>query len=272
MLKRYYFLFLLLIPMGLKAIHDPDNTGAASLGMGTIGVVGTDFHSLYNNQAALAYLSETSFGADYNQGFFADKNLSIKTAGVALPTNWGTLGLNLRYFGYQLYNEQKIGLAYGKKLGKRLAIGVQLDYFRTHIGNDYGTAQTVSFEIGFYSKLTDKLELGAHIFNPTATEIGNDYPEKIPVAFKFGVLYHVDDRLRLATEAEKILDKKTNYKFGLEYEIGPYFISRIGLATQPTLFTFGFGLRYKKLVFDIGTGYHQTLGFTPAISLLFKLN
>lgn len=269
---RNFFLFLLLIPIGLKAIHDPDNTGAASLGMGTIGVVGTHFHALYNNQAALAYLTSTTIGTDYNQGFFADKNLSAKTAGIAVPTGWGTLGLNLKYFGYQLYNEQKIGLAYGKQLGKRLAIGVQLDYFRTYIGNDYGTAQAISFEIGFYSKLTDKLDLGAHIFNPIGAKIGNEYPEKIPVAFKLGLLYRVDDHLRLATEVEKILEEKTNYKFGIEYEIGSYFISRIGLATQPTLFTFGFGLRYKKLIFDIGTGYHQTLGFTPALSLLFKFN
>jgi len=272
MLIRHYLLFFLLIPLGLKAIHDPSNTGAASMGMGTIGVVGTNFHSLYNNQAALAYLPSTTIGIDYNQGFFADKNLSTKTAGLAVPTGWGTLGLNLKYFGYQMYNEQKIGLAYGKQLGKRLAIGVQLDYFRTFIGNDYGSAQAISFEIGFYSKLTDNLDIGAHIFNPIGAEIGTEYAEKIPVAFKLGLMYHVDEHLRLATEAEKIQNEKTNYKFGLEYEIGSYFISRIGIATQPTLFTFGFGLRYKKLIFDIGSGYHQTLGFTPAVSLLFKFN
>ncbi len=272
MASKFLFLFIMLIPFGLQAIHDPTNTGAASLGTGTIGVVGTNFHSLHNNQAALAYLPNTTAGIDYNQGFFADKNLSTKTAGFATPTGWGTIGVNIKYFGYQLYNEQKIGLAYGKALGKKLAIGVQLDYFRTYIGNDYGSAQAVSFEVGVYSKLTDNLELGAHIFNPIGAQMGTEYPENIPVAFKLGLLYHVDEHLRLAAEVEKILEEKTNLKFGLEYEIGEFFITRIGVATQPRLFTFGFGIRYKKLIFDIGTGYHQTLGFTPAVSLLFNFN
>lgn len=267
---KYYFLFILLIPLASSAIHDPKSTGASSLGMGTIGVVGTQYHSLFNNQAALAYVSKTTIGVDYNQGFFSDKNLSTKSVGALSPTGWGTLGVSFQYFGYQFYNEQKIGLAYGKQLGEKIAVGVQLNYFRTYIGNDYGNANALSFEIGIYSKLTEQLELGAHIFNPIGAEIGNNYPEKIPIAFNLGLLYHVDKHLSLATEVEKILDEKTNYKFGLEYDIGNYLISRIGIATQPTLFTFGFGVRYNQLIFDIGTGYHQSLGFTPAVSLLFK--
>lgn len=269
---KYYFLFFLLIPFSLKAIHDPVTIGAASTGMGTIGVVGTNFHSLHNNQAALAFLKQSGVAIDYNQGFISDQNLSIKSIGFALPTDWGTMGINLKYQGFQLYNEQKIGLAYGKSLGKRLAVGVQLDYLRTFIGNDYGTAQALSFEIGVYSKLSENLELGAHIFNPVGASIGRDYKEPIPMAFKLGLLYHIDKNLRIATEVEKVLEQKINLKFGLEYEIGSYFISRIGLATQPTLFTFGFGVHYKRLLFDIGTAYHQTLGFTPSLSLLFNFN
>jgi len=170
-----------------------------------------------------------------------------------------------------MLNTKRIGLAYGKALGKRLAIGVQLNYFRTAIGGDYGQAHALSFEIGFYSKLSDQLELGAHIFNPIGAQIGQVAPQNIPISFQLGLLYKVDTKLHLATEVEKILDQKTSYKFGLEYFIVEKFIFRIGVATQPTLFTFGFGLNMNKLQLDIGTGFHQTLGFTPQISLRYTL-
>jgi hypothetical protein len=269
-LLRYFFVFICFLPFLSKGIHDPTNVGAASLGMGTIGVVGVQYQALYHNQAILAYIHAPKAGLDYNQGIIADQNLSTKSAGLVLPTNWGTLGLNFRYFGFSLYNEQKIGLAFGKKLGEKLAVGVQLDYFRTYIGNDYGSAQAVSFEIGLYSKINDDLEIGAHIFNPVGTEIGKDLPELIPIVFSLGLLYHIDDDLLIATEVKKGLKEKPNFKFGIEYSIGEYFVSRVGLSTAPSLFTFGFGINYKRFVFDIGTAYHQTLGFTPAVSLLFN--
>jgi len=261
-----------LIPLQLWAIHDPSTTGARSIGMGNIGVVGTGFNSAFNNQAALAYYEHTTAGIGYNQGYFANHALGTKSGAFTLPTGAGTFGLSMNYFGYSQYNEQKIGLAYGKALGKYLAVGVQLDYFRTFVGANYGSAQAVSFELGIYSKLSESVELGAHIFNPIGMNIGNNNPEAIPVSFNLGLLYHIDKNLLIATEAEKILDQKTSFKFGLEYIIAQHFIVRTGFATNPTLFTFGIGLKMNKLILDIGTGFHQTLGFTPRISLHYNFN
>ena len=264
-------LIIMLIPIQLLAVHDPTTIGARSLGMGNIGVVGTKFSSVYNNQAALVYFNQIAAGIDYNQGYFANKALSTKSGAFILPTGAGVFGLNMSYFGYNQYNEQKIGLAYGKALGKRLAVGVQIDYFRSFIGADYGSAQAVSFEIGIYSKLSEDLELGAHIFNPIGMKIGEQTPEAIPIGFQLGLLYHVDKNLILATEVEKILDQKESYKFGLEYIIAERFMVRTGFTTSPTLFTFGFGLNMNNLILDIGTGFHQTLGFTPRIALQFTI-
>lgn len=269
---RLFFLISMLIPLQLLAIHDPNTRTARSMGMGNISVVGTGYGSVYHNQAALAYFNQMAASIDYDQGFFADKTLSTKSGAFILPTGAGVFGLSLSHFGHQQFNEQKIGLAYGKALGKYIAVGVQLDYFRSFIGGNYGNAQAVSFEIGIYSKLSEKLELGAHMFNPIGMQIGEENPESIPVGFQLGLLYHVDHKLILATEVEKILDKKTSYKFGLEYLIGDHLMVRTGVATAPTLFTFGFGLKMKNLVFDVGTGFHQTLGFTPRVSLHFHFN
>ncbi len=270
--KPGLILFLIAIPFYTFSIHDPVSIGAKSGGMGNIGVVGTDFYSLHNNQAALAFYDKTTVALDYDQGFFADKNLSTKTLGLALPTGFGTLGLNMKYFGYSDYNEQKIGLAYGKTLSKNFAIGVQLDYLRTFIGADYGSAQAVTFEIGLYARLSKKLELGAHVFNPIAMKIGKEAKEQIPVGFKLGLLYHVDNNLLLAVEAEKLLNYDPVFKLGAQYNIGNHFVTRLGVATNPTLFTLGFGLRWNKIIMDIGTGYHQNLGLAPRISLLFNFN
>ena len=271
MAQSKLMILALLIPLQLIAIHDPTTKGARSFGMGNIGVVGTGFHTVYNNQAAMAYFDHIAAGIDYDQGFFADHALSHQSAAFIFPTRVGAFGFNINYFGYAAYNEQKAGVAYGKQLGKKLALGVQLNYFRSYIGADYGSAQAVSFEIAIYSMLTKEIELGAHIFNPIGMKIGQNHPEAIPVAFRFGLLYHVDKNLILLSEIEKILDQKESYKLGLEYQISEHFMARTGLATAPTLFTFGFGLYSPKLLLDIGAGFHQTLGFTPRISLRFNI-
>ena len=122
-----------------------------SLGLSGASVSLIDVWSQYYNQAGLAYIENISVGLAYQNAFFV-KELATNSVAIAVPTKTGNFGLNYYYFGYPKYNESKIALAYAKSLGKKIAVGIQLDYFITHIEGEYGTKGVAAGEIGILSQ------------------------------------------------------------------------------------------------------------------------
>jgi len=178
----------------------------------------------------------------------------------------------MNYYGYNAYHEQKIGLAYGMQLGEKISVGVQLDYLSVAIGNEYGQASAVTFELGILAKLTENWTLASHVFNPFAVKIGKVNPQTIPATIKLATSYDIDQQVLLLAEYEQSIDKHGILKAGLEYQLIQQFSVRAGVATNPNLLSFGFGLHLKGLDIDIGTRYHQTLGFSPVVGLMYRIN
>jgi hypothetical protein len=85
----------------------------------------------------------------------------------------------------------------------------------------------------------------------------------------------------VAVETEKDLRYKPLIRAGIEYAIIEQFIVRIGYSTLPStsgsqnfnissLYSFGMGLFLKKFEIDISSSIHQTLGWSPQVSLQYK--
>ena len=132
----------------------------------------TDAFSFTNNQAALISQKETSAGI-YSERRFSLQELSNYTAAIAIPTNAGGFGIQTNYFGFSDYNESQIGIAYAKKLGRFINIGVQFNYYSIHI-SEYGNANTTNFEIGFIIHPTEKITAGFHVYNPIGGDFGKN--------------------------------------------------------------------------------------------------
>jgi hypothetical protein len=43
----------------------------------------------------------------------------------------------------------------------------------------------------------------------------------------------------------------------------------MGLLSNPATFTFGFGLEFGNLQFDIASSYHLVLGYSPQASVVY---
>lgn len=237
--------------------------------MGHASVAFTELWSVQNNQAGLAYLENISTGIYYENRFLL-KELSNSFFGFAFPSRFGTIALQLNYFGYSKYNESKIGLAYARKFGNILSFGIQLDYLNTKIGNDLGSRDIITFEAGAITQPVKNLRIGVHVFNPIRSKIADYNDERVPVILKMGMVYFFSDELILAIEAEKNIDYPINLKTGLEYGIKKSFFIRIGMNTNPTTFSMGFGCVLKQFKFDIASNYHQQLGFSPQLSIIYQ--
>lgn len=265
------FSFLIILIQFANATNFNNPAGGRSAALGHASVALVDFWSLQNNQAGLGFQDKLKAGVYYENRFLLEE-LGFKIAGLLVPTNSGTFGLILNHFGFHSYSESKVGLAYGKAFGEKVAIGIQLDYLNTHLGGEFGSTSQVTFEAGLLAKLTEKTVFGAHIFNPLQKKLTKAYNQRSPASFRFGLAYHYTDQLLVTAEAEKNSQRPVNLKAGLEYFIIEKFVIRIGFGSKPAQLSFGSGIYLKRIKIDISSSFHQVLGFSPQVSIIFRIS
>ena len=245
--------------------------GARSAAMANASVSLSDVWSAQQNQAGLGFLHNYSAGVYYENRFLL-KELSIRGAVAAIPVKGGTFGLSITNFGYTSYSENKYSLSFAKSFGDKLSAGIAMDYITTKIVDGYGSKGVFAAELGLQAKPLKGLTIGFHLYNPTRTKLTNYDNERIPTIIRLGADYKFSDVVILAIETDKDISQKANFKAGIEYKAVKELYLRIGIATNPTLSSFGFGLNLKNIKIDISTSYHQTLGFSPQLGLTYNFN
>lgn len=268
--RHYTFIFLLLILISSEGIAQngtPNIAGARGAAMGNTGITFTDINSIFSNQAGLTELQGVAAVVSGEQRFLLAE-VNALSAGVAYGKGLGAFGLSVGYYGFSEYNEQKIGLTYARKLFDKLSVGVQFDYLNTSIA-EYGNKGVVTFEIGLQSKLSNKIHIAAHVFSPATIALTED--DVLPTIFKLGGAYLPSEKITFLLEVEKDLDYPIQVKSGLEYKVVEALALRVGVATNPSLMSFGVGYRLKSgLAIDVGARVHQVLGVMPAVGLIWQ--
>ncbi len=267
-MKKLFLLFCLL-PATLVAGNDNLLIGGRATGMGNTGLCLADVWAIRYNQGALADLREISIGASYENRFLV-QGLGVQSLAVAIPVKKGTFGFNYTGFGDNLYRETKIGLGYGMKLSDKFNLGIRLNYHSLRLGNNYGSAQNLTFEVGILAKPTKNLQVGFHLFNPSQTKLNDYQNEIIPVVMNLGISYKFSDKVRANFEVEKDIEMPYSVKAGVEYFPVEYLYIRAGIITNPTMPTIGFGIVKGRFNFDFSSAFHPALGITPAIGMTYS--
>ena len=244
--------------------------GARSAAMGRTSVAMSGFWGIQNNQAGIALIDKYSFGINYESRFGLNE-LSTKSVAIIAPLNFGVIGLSFNHFGYSNYSEMKLGLAYARSFAKYFRIGIQLDYLSTSIGDNYGTKNSITFEIGIQSDINDNITLGVYVFNPIMIRLADFNDEKLVSVIRFGIAYKFDKGLLVSLEAEKSSTlNPVLIRLGLEYSIKSKYFIRAGIASRYEILCFGFGMKIKYFKFDIAATMHQYLGFSPQSSIILN--
>ena len=268
---RLNLTFLLVVVLNLATLYAGNliPIGSRSAGLNNATVASSDGFSVFQNQAGLASLKNISAGISIENRFFSPE-LNAGGFYFAAPTKIGVFGISVSRFGYSLYSESKYGLTYSKMLGDRLAMAVQLDYFEIRLGDIYGSKSLITGEVGFIATMTDDLNIGVHLFNPTRTRISQQPIENLNTALRIGLAYSFSSELESFLELEKELSSTLVTKAAIEYNINKKFFFRVGLSNNPNFLSFGFGAKLKSIRLDIAAQYHQVLGITPQISFQFQ--
>lgn len=214
----------------------------------------------------------TFFGIrlSYENRFFM-KELSLYNSAIVVPMKIGIFGLSYDRFGFENYNENKLGLGYARSFGPYLKMGLKLDYLWFKFSNDYEKRRTATFELGIQSEITKDLCVGAYIFNPINIKLQTIHNERIPVVFRFGMSYKVTKDFLATTEVEYNTESKLDYRFGLEYNALKEFYIRVGVHTNPATASFGVGYTINRVIIDVSATINQYTGVSFQSSLIFKI-
>ncbi|MFT7611225.1 MAG: hypothetical protein ACI9J3_000167 [Parvicellaceae bacterium] len=270
-MKNILLYLVISLPLFSFAGNENWHLGARSAGMAHSSVTLYDVWSTHHNQGGLGWLENATAGV-YFENRFAIKELNQMGASVAVPFKGGTFGLNYSGFGWSQYKENKVGLAYGMKLNDKISAGVQANFHSLRLGGNYGSSSALTVEAGIQARVTEELTIGVHIFNPTKTKLNEYNDERIPTIMRFGAGYQFSDKLLITAEAEKDIEFDGIVRVGIEYMPGEKLYIRGGVATNPNIIAFGFGMKFDSFRADIASTYHQVLGFSPQVSLSFDFN
>lgn len=271
---RTFFIILSLM-IGARAMaYDISNPiGGRSAAMGRTSACSRGLWAIQNNPAGLSQLQGLAFGAYYENRWFT-KATGFKSAAFAMSFDKaGTIGVSFNQFGYELYNENKLGIAYAKGFGQYIQIGIQLDYLFLMSNDDYGRQDAITFEIGLQSHVTDKLTLGTYLFNPVSFKMHTFNDAKIPIVFRFGLDYQFTKNFSAQCEIEKDTSHKgVSLRAGLEYEVINNLYIRAGAQSNPGIFTFGLGYQIKFFQINIAGQMHNKLGASLQVGTVFNFN
>ena len=240
---------------------------AVYAGLGSYSINHVDVFSFTNNQASLAQMKNTSVGA-YGERRFMLNELSLYQFAIAVPTSSGNFGVHVGYFGFSDYNESQMGLAYARKLGNKVDIGVQFNYNGIQ-ASGYGNSSAINFEIGTVFHLTDKLNAGVHAYNPVGGKFGKNADEKLASIYTVGLGYEASDKFLISAEIEKEENQTVGINAGMQYKFLPQFMIRVGLVTNTSVLYGGASLVLKTFRLDVVASYHPQLGVTPGLLLIY---
>ena len=243
--------------------------GSRAAALANAYVTESDIWSVYHNQAGLGSYNHFAIGFHHENKFLV-KEQSLHAIALTVPVKPGTIGLSYSYFGFDQYNESKIGLGFGKTFGEKFSAGVQLNLHRIFTLGDYGDRNSLSVEGGIQYQPVKSVKIGIHVFNPTKSKISPYDQDTIPTILRAGINYKPQEKLWLSLETEKTLNQELRIKGGVEYNFIKSLFLRTGIVTNPVQNTFGIGYEIDWVSADIAFTHHEILGFTPHFSFQFK--
>lgn len=243
--------------------------GARSNALSNASVTLDDVWAYHHNPGATASIKSFSAGVYYETRFLS-KELQTQALAVAIPLKKGVITTGAQFFGYEQYRQSRFGVGYAMQLTERFAAGVQLNGQQLRLGNNYGATFNGTVEAGLIAKISEKWRLGASVMNIGRQRIST-LEDRYSTVMRIGCQYLPSKRVLVLAEVEKDVMHPIAFKGAVEYQPLDVLFIRLGAQSGPTHFSFGFGYRKKGFAIDLGTKYHQVLGWSPMIGLNYQL-
>jgi hypothetical protein len=264
-------LYLILLLCNIYKVNSQSiyqTIGSENIGIANCTANTENIWSGFHNSAGLAAINNTEFSTHFNV-FYGEIGLLSSAAALAVPIKSGVFFLGAYRFGNSIYNEHKLSLAYGSKLGI-IQLGGRINYLQYQI-QDFGSLKSYSIDFGVQAAITSQLSIGAYANNVSRAALNKEQQIYIPSLLYIGIKYTPISYFKFYLEVEKNIALKAAFKSGLSYQLQNkwYFSSGIRIDSWESFY--GTGFRFLKLNFNYAFQLHPILGSSHAVDLGFKL-
>ena len=242
---------------------------ARSVGMGrAFAGLANDTNAIDYNPAGLRLIPGNQFSSTYSN-LYGVEGLNYTQLKMAIPViGYGTFGALFSDFGPSEYKERVLVFSHGFGLAEGIMMGYNLKSMGVSI-EEYGSDSAFGIDVGILARVSDGIGLGACARNINEPEISQGN-EKLPEEFAAGLYYVPVQGLNFAFDIDKVLDQPLSLHIGTEFRLLDFLAFRTGIQTNPSNYSFGFGLNYGTIYFDYGYQAHATLDDLHVFSLAAK--
>ena len=236
---------------------------------GAVAASANDAWASFSNPGTLPTVSLSTLSLAYAPGQFGLSELARSAFCLTVPTGAGVFALEGSRFGFALYNEFSVSLAYGLRLTPVLSAGLGLNVYRLSIAH-YGNAWSVGADIGVLLRISEQVQWGIAACNFNAPSIGK-VKEDLPQLIIAGIRYAPFDGASVQIDIQKDLIYPVELHLGVEYSFLGMVAVRGGTTSEFSTFGFGAGIRYDIMQLDYALTTHLDLGTTHHVSISILL-
>lgn len=241
---------------------------ASSTSRGFVNTTDSGVSALQGNAAGMTSLENFGIVLSSEQRFGLSDLQVISLATAKRLDASSVIGLTIGSFGLSKLKQQIIALNYARTLSSQLSLSVALDLFRLDV-KEFGSSNRFSFQIGSQYVVSESITLGLYVKNPISSDL-NDTSQYGSV-YSFGLRYMIDDKVQFYSQLSKLNHTPLDWRNGISYAVHETFDIKVGFSSSPSTIHFGIGFRLaKKLNMDAAFYRHETLGLTPALSVIYE--
>ncbi|RYY62939.1 MAG: hypothetical protein EOO05_00860 [Chitinophagaceae bacterium] len=258
---------LLLLPLTIRC-QQPFAAGMpAYFTWGSYNQRQNDAFCFSSNTAALARCSTLAAGLSAERPYGITSLARFHLAAI-IPARSGSVGVQAAYFSAMPYRETVVSLAYGRKLGSVVDLGVQAAMARTSVPA-YAARSYFTASAGLILHLTSQVSSGWNVSVPR--QGGGIAQALLPSPrYSMGIAYDASVLWSAAMEISR--DAGSGFVAGTGFIYRPHRLIciRMGFTTGGPPVWFGIGYELKMIRLDITASVHDRLGFSPAIGLQYQ--
>lgn len=264
----YIFLFFLLY---FSTIFPQYNPGAKQISLANSDVgLSNDVFTVFSNAAGLSQMNWSEIGVYYSPAPFGFSEMANGFIAYNEPFSFGSLGIGGMTYGFELYKESKLTIAFSHNFENRFFTGISFNYQNISI-KKYGTAGSVYIDISGLYYLSNQIRYGFFIHNINRATY-KKYEDQIPVILNTGFSIDILNNFSLNASLEKDIRYNASISTGLEYDIIKFFTLRTGFSNEPSRYTAGIGIHYSYFEIDYAIFTHPDLGLTHQAGIIINFS
>ena len=242
-----------------------DSDSRASAMGGAFVSLANSSSAVFYNPSGLGQLNSRYLSVFYEPSVFGLKEISTAAITYTEAFKFGNLGLGFRTFGFDLYRESKLTLAFAGSQRDLIFWGIGINYYNISISG-YGAASSAGIDAGAIARLGEKFSWGLSARNIAGAKIGIS-ELAISRIFVTGFKYSPAEKTNVLIDFEKVVEKPVIVRFGAEISPVSVLSLRAGVSTEPASYSAGAGLRYGIFGLDYSVTVTEPLGMNNRINI-----